>query len=270
MPYRRSGKLTEFECIAKAKELGFDDIEFSGINPPEGMDDIEYAKSLRAEADRCGIEISAFLTSGDLVQDEIDKEIARLKHCVDIANALGVKLFRHDVMSKYRRFRSFDHALPTLVKGIREVTEYAQQYSIKTSIENHGLICQGGERVERLVNAVDHPNFGLLLDMGNFLCIDDDPVKASSRVANLAILVHAKDFRIVPFGIYNGEKGYFQTAACNYLRGTPVGRGDVAVRQIMAILQRNGYDGYVDLEYEGHEDCIEALKEGLAYLRSCV
>jgi len=32
--------------------------------------------------------------------------------------------------------------------------------------------------VEKLANGVNHPNFGLLADMGNFLCADEDPAKA--------------------------------------------------------------------------------------------
>ena len=31
-------------------------------------------------------------------------------------------------------------------------------------VENHGYFAQDSDRVEKLINAVDHPNFGLLLD----------------------------------------------------------------------------------------------------------
>ena len=185
--YIKSGKLTQLTAVAKAKELGFDAIEFTELMPPEGVSQAEYAST-------CGIEISAYLVGANLAQKDNSAEIERLKTSLDVANALGAKLFRHDVMYGYDVFRSFDQALPTLVAAIREVTEYAQTLGIQTMTENHGYICQDSDRVERLVNAVNHPNFGTLVDMGNFLCADEDSARAVSKVANLAFLVHAKDF----------------------------------------------------------------------------
>ena len=58
--YIRAGKMTQFDTVAKAKELGFDAIEFTDI---DGKGDLELqkenARKLRAEADRVGIEINA-------------------------------------------------------------------------------------------------------------------------------------------------------------------------------------------------------------------
>ena len=56
----------------------------------------------------------------------------------------------------------------------------------------------------------------------------------------------------------------------NYLRGAAVGEGDVGAAQCIAILKRAGYDGYLDIEFEGQEDCIAALTRGLAYSRECI
>lgn len=268
--YIRNGKLTQFSAVAKAKELGFDAIEFTELNPPETESQLDYAKKIKEEAARCGIEISAYVMGANLAQENPDAEVERLKGCVDVADALGVKLFRHDVMSNYDDFRSFDSALPTIAAAVREVTEYAQTFGIRTMVENHGYICQDSARVERLVNAVHHPNFGTLVDMGNFLCVDEAPESAVSRVANLAFLVHAKDFDKLLFSEYQNEEGYFETRGCNRLKGTVVGKGVVPVAQCLAILKRAGYDGYVDVEYEGAEDCVEALKEGLKFLRSII
>lgn len=268
--YINSRKLTQISAVAKAKELGFEAIEFTELTPPEGVSQMEYAKQIKAEAARCGIEISAYVVGANLAQADPSAEIERLKGCIDVANALGVKLFRHDAMSSYDVFRSFDQALLTLASAVRQITEYAQTLGIQTMVENHGYICQDSERVERLVNAVNHPNFGTLVDMGNFLCADDEPAKAVSKVANLAFLVHAKDFKKIEFIDRRNDEGYFETRGCNLLKGTTVGKGIVPVAQCIAILKRAGYDGYVDVEFEGTEDCISALAEGLRFLRSII
>lgn len=268
--YVNSGKLTQLSAVAEAKKLGFEAIEFTPLTPPEGVSQLAYAKQIKEEAQRCQIEISAYVVGANLAQKNTEAEVYRLKECVDVAFELGAKLFRHDVMSDYAEFRSFDQALPTLAGAIREVTEYAKERGIKTMVENHGYICQDSARVERLVNAVGHPNFGTLVDMGNFLCVDEDPAMAVSRVANLAFLVHAKDFIRAKFNEKKVESGFFETRGCNRLKGTVVGQGSVPVAQCLAILKRAGYDGYVDVEFEGTEDCIKALTEGLAFLKTIV
>lgn len=268
--YMRAGKMTQLSAIAKAKEMGFDDIEFTDLTPPEGTSQMEYAKELREEAANCGIEISAYVIGANLAQTDVDKEVERLKGCLDIAKELGVKLVRHDIMYTYEHYRSFDQALPVIARAIREVTEYAASLGIKTMTENHGYIAQDSERIERLIREVNHPNFGTLVDMGNFACADEESAAAVSRVANLAFLVHAKDFIKIPFAEYKGEENCFQTRGCNWLKGVAVGDGDIPVAQCIAILKRAGYDGYVDLEYEGAEDCIEGITKGLKYLRSLI
>ena len=268
--YISSGKMTQLDAVKKAKEMGFDCIEFTELNPPEGVTKEEYAKVIREEAEKCGIEISAYVVGADFAKIEAEEEIARVKKCLDIAKILGVKLLRHDVMFSYNEFRSFDEALPTLKKNIREVTEYAETLGIKTMTENHGYICQDSDRVERLITGVNHPNYGVLIDMGNFMCADENPAMAVSRLAHLALMVHAKDFKKIPFENYNGEEKCFQTRGCNYLKGVSVGSGDVPVKQCVEILKRAGFDGILDIEYEGAEDCIEGLEKGLAFLRGII
>lgn len=269
--YIRQGKMTQFDTIAKAKELGFDDIEFTELNPPEGVSQLEFAKMLRDEAERVGIEISAYVIGADLAkadEAELLKEVERLKGQIDVANALGAKLFRHDVMYNYSEFRSYNEALPSIAKGARMVTEYAETLGIRTMTENHGTIFQDPDRMEQLIHAVGHENYGLLLDMGNFLCADVRPEIAVSRVGNLAFMAHGKDFKCIDF--YDKSEEGFKTRGQNRLVGVSVGDGDAKAEQVIAILKNYGFDGYIDVEYEGADDCIEGMKKGLEFLRKII
>lgn len=96
---------------------------------------------------------------------------------------------RHDITQGYARgsgkYQSYDSLLPTLAQATREVTEYAAAKGVVTMTENHGFFSQDSERVEKLYTAVGHPNFGLLCDMGNFLCADEDPAQAVARLGPL-------------------------------------------------------------------------------------
>ena len=268
--YIKVGKMTVLECVAKAKEMGFDGIEFTDL-PGETLEDQKkLAAEIAAEAERVGIEINAYTIKGDLYQDneaDSDAEVKRLCGQLDVAKLLGAKVMRHDVCYKLGttgNSRSFDLMLPTIAANARRVTEYGQSIGIRTCTENHGYIAQDSDRVERLFNAVAHDNYGLLVDMGNFICADENPITAVSRVAPYAIHVHIKDMmvRSTPIGRCN-----HMTRGGNYYCGTVVGEGDIPVLQCLRIIKRAGYDSYVSLEYEGAEDCIDGIARGLANIR---
>jgi len=266
----RSGRMTQLDCVAKAKEIGFDAIEFTDIVGENLDQQKEYAKKIREEADRVGIEINAYTIGANLYQPTPEAqaaEIQRLKGQVDVAAILGAKVMRHDVcysLGKTGNSRSFGLMLPTIAEGARQVTAYAETLGIKTCTENHGYIAQDSYRVEQLFNAVNHDNYGLLVDIGNFICVDEDPALAVSRVAPYAVHVHLKDMlvRPEPVGpICNATRGG------NYFAGTVVGEGDIPVKRCLKILKQAGYDGIVSLEYEGSEDCLTGIARGLANVR---
>lgn len=267
-----SGKYTQLDLINVAKEMGFDGIEFIDLMPTDGMSDLEYAAVLRAAAEKAGIEIVAYTIGADFLGEKgWEAEAERLYGQVDVAAALGAKRMRHDATGGFKdndaKYKSFDSALPILANGCRKVTEYAAKKGIATMVENHGYFCQDSVRVEKLVNEVADPNFGLLVDMGNFMCADDEPATAVGRVANYAKHVHAKDFHKKSGNGPDPGDGFFRTRGGDYLRGAVVGHGDVPVYQCVQTLKRSGYDGFISIEFEGVEDNEWAIKTGLANLK---
>ncbi len=265
--YTRDGKLTLIECILRAKEMGFDAIEFTDLPGETLKERLVLAEQLHREAERLGIEINAYAVGGSLYwdrQEDSDAEVKRLCEQVDVAAALGAKVMRHDVcyrLGKTGKSRSFDGMLPTIAQNARRITAYAESVGVRTCTENHGFIAQDSDRMERLFNAVDHDNYGLLVDMGNFLCVDEDPITAVSRLAPYAIHAHIKDMRRVRDP---KEPKLLTTRGGNDIVGAVVGEGDVPVKQCLSILKRAGYDGYVTLEYEAREDCLTGIARGLA------
>ena len=154
--------------------------------------------------------------------------------------------------------------LPDIARNARKVTEYGEQLGIRTCTENHGYIAQDSDRVERLFNAVNHDNYGLLVDIGNFICVDENPITAVSRVAPYAVHVHAKDMYVRNMPT---EACKHPTRGGNYFVGAVVGEGQIPVKQCLRILKRAGYEGYVSIEYEGVEDCICGIERGLKNLK---
>lgn len=271
----QSGELTLLQCVAKAKELGFDAIEavdfVMGAKTPEEMAD--KARELKAEADKYGLPVSSFAVSADLLngQDgsgDVQKEIARVKKMVDIAEILGAPRMRHDITFGQKGSpRSYAALVPQLAESVREIADYAAGKGILTMTENHGTFSQDSQRVELLYNTVNHPNFALLCDIGNFLCADENPALAVARVAPYTRYVHAKDFIVKPFTDPDPGEGAFQTRSGNYLRGTVIGHGNVPVKQCLHILKAAGYDDTIAIEFEGMEPAVTAIRIGLDNLK---
>lgn len=263
------GAETQLSVIAKAKAMGLDAIEFIDLCPPEGVSEADYAVQLRDEAAAEGIAIAAYTVSADLLREDFDAEVERICRKVDVAVLLGAPLLRHDATFQNPP-AGWEGVLPRLAEGCRRITAYAAARGVKTMVENHGLFCQDSVRVEALCRAVDHPNFGLLVDIGNFLCVDEDPAEAAARTAPYAFHVHVKDFLRKSADEGAPSDGWIVTRGGNFLRGTVAGHGIVPVARCVEILKSAGYDGYVSLEFEGWERLDEALRHGVAFLKKVI
>ncbi len=270
----RSGTMTQLDVIHKTKAMGFEFIEFSGLSLPPGVTLEAFAHQVRDTCAEIGLPILNYTIGADLINGsngDWKAEVERLRGELAIAKILGVTGMRHDATRGYLAGhvgpRSFDAALPKLIKGCRAVTEYAADLGIRTMVENHGFFCQDSERVEKLVNGVNHPNFGLLLDMGNFLCADEDAAKAIGRVIPYAFHVHAKDFHVKSGVLPDPGNGWFRSRAGNYLRGAIIGHGDVPITTCIGIMKRAGYDRTLSIEFEGMEPVLDGIAIGLENLK---
>lgn len=273
--YMRKTGSTQKDIIRTAAEMGFDAIEYTDLHVPEGMSESDYASVLREESEKCSLPIVNYTIGADFLNcDDFDAEVERVCRKADIAKILGAGGMRHDATVGYKderkHFTSFDVALPVLIKGCRAVTEYAETIGVETMVENHGQFSQESARVERLVGGVNNPNFGWLVDIGNFLCADDEPAKAVGVAAPFAKHVHVKDFHIKSGSEFDPGRGFFTTRGGTYLRGAILGQGNVPVYQCLKTIKRSGYDGYVSIEFEGIEDNLPALETGLENLKKII
>ena len=275
--WRSENNKTLEDSIDWIAEQGVDGVEFSGLDPKaETQGHVKRAKALRKRVEKHGLVVSSYCVGANLLvaPDERKKVVDKLKGDVDTAAAFGVRTMRHDVAwgwgedakKWHKGAQSFAAALKAIVPAIREVTEYAQTQGVKTSLENHGFYMQASERVEKLIKAVDHPNYGLTIDMGNFLCVNENPVDAVKRVGKYAIMAHVKDFHIKPKKLAP-PSGWIMTPTPVAIRGAIVGHGGIDIPAQLKILKRLKYNHFLSLEFEGLEEPTRAIKLGLEYLR---
>ena len=110
------------------------------------------------------------------------------------------------------------------------------------AVENHWGLSRTPAGQLRIVNAIQSPWLGALMDTGNFL---EDPYDKLRQIASRTVFVQAKT--------YSGG-GEWYTLDLDYAR-------------IARILADANYTGYVSLEMEGKEDADVAVPKSIAMLR---
>ncbi len=265
-------ELTVPDAIRWIAEQGGQHVEivpmgFSLIDNPALIEEI------KATAREVGIDISNYAIGANFAVQEnaesLEEEIQSVMRHVDVAATLGVKLMRHDVAFRPApegTVAQFEADLPVLVKACQRIADYAAGFGITTSVENHGYYVQSSERIQRLLHETGRENFKTTLDIGNFLCVDEDPVSAVKNNIPYASIVHAKDF-YWRSSTRNPGEGWFQTSHGNYLRGAIVGHGDIDMPEVFRVLKRSGYDGYISVEFEGMEHCQTASRIAMDNVR---
>ncbi len=273
--------LSETKCgyekiLEIAKEIGFSGVEFINLRNEtwgEGDGEESIARRIREKADALGLAIPAYTVHANFLCDDPEAEVARICHDLDISALLGAGVLRHDASFSLKNTPGYtwESGIREMAPYIRRVAEYGASLGIRTCTENHGYIYQDAIRVKTLIEAVDHPNFGWLVDMGNFVVTDGDPLSSVKLALPYAAHMHAKDFVVkrLPEGAPMPE-GFARSRAGALWRGTVLGHGVVPVDACIALAKEAGYSGWVSLEFEGIERNLDALRMGYTYLARCV
>ncbi|SCB35658.1 sugar phosphate isomerase/epimerase family protein [Rhizobium multihospitium] len=271
-PLMQSGAMQIEDVFAWVGKHGGDHVELATLSvAPEGQDlqyeladDAEMLKRLTGASQKSGIPLSGLCMSGNFIDDgERAFQLNRLKRYVELCDKLGVRFLRHDVVPWSLRATEpgqFEAAFPAIADATHELAAHAGRYGVTTSVEDHGFFMNSSERIKRLLHAVNLPSFRLTVDIGNFLCVDENPLTGTRACLPHASFVHLKDFyvrQVAP------GADWLQTVGGQAIRGSVFGYGDLPVQSIVADIVASGYDGFVSLEYEGNEPTQYGCETGL-------
>lgn len=233
----------------------------------ELYEDAGTRSRLEAAAENSGIALSGLCIPASFIDEDAKArraQIDRAKRYVDLCADMGVRFLRTDVVPWALRPQSYaqvEALFPVITDACVELAEHAAGRDVVTSIENHGFLMNSSERCRRLVQAVNSPNFRMTLDVGNFLCVDEDPLIATRNCLDIASFLHVKDFLLRK---HCPGPGWLETLGGRHIVGTVFGFGDVDTREIVRAVLASGFDGHVSLEFEGNEPTLMGCDTGLA------
>ena len=235
-------------------------IEYCGSLGVDGVDLGYYWKDEEKEIELVpdwlrenNLKLAAYIVGNDFAQvdEERKKEqIELVKHGIERAAQLKTKILRVFAGNVKPEFPDYQTAKKVLVSSFKEVTSFAESKGITLALENYGMLCGKVEQILDLLSEVNSPNLKLNIDIGNFLCVDEDPVSSVKKLSHLAAHVHIKDFK---------KEGGEITPAI-------LGEGDVDLDGCLRILKES-YQGYLSLEYEAEADSKVGVEKGLQVLK---
>lgn len=252
---RNEKTLDPLDFAQKAKELGFDGIEYvSGLYNEKlktmGMDALK--DSLKAKSAKYGVENVLIMVDGEgnlssTDENERNQAVKNHKKWVDVAAFLGC----HAIRVNLNGAKEKDAWITSSVKGPGKLAEYGASKNINVIVENHGGFSSNAELLSEVMTKINKENCGTLPDFGNF-CItkeDDKCVDLYDYYKGTEILMkHAKAV---------SAKSYDFDAEGN--------ETTLDYPRLLQIVKNAGYTGYIGVEYEGsrlsEEEGIEATKQ---------
>jgi len=226
-----------FPLFGKLKETGYDGVELEII---DGTPD-DYRK-ISLELESLGLESTAVTIIPDAAHNPLSDDpsirkaaLEHMRWAIDCASALGSQMLCGPF---YQPLGSFSGTGPTAeekkraVEVHRDAAEYAAERSLPLAVEPlNRFECYFLNTLEdaaKHVDAVGHPNFGLLFDTFHTNIEEKNPVAA--------LRSHLRSVRHVHIAEND--------------RGTP-GRGHVLWAEIFSTLRSGGYNGWLTIEAFG-------------------
>ncbi len=224
--------------LATAKDLHFDGIEIRGIANELYAPKIpvflhDKIGDTIGKLNRMHLEISC-LTSACYLYDKDagERTIKEGKEYIDLASALNVPYVR--VLGDKDPQPGPDIDDGFVSSQLKQLCDYASQKGVTVLIETNGVFADS-DRLYKLVEKTDSDALAVLWDVHHpFRFFNESPDYTYSVLKEKIRYLHVKDSVMIP------ESG---------LKYRMMGYGDVPLKSVFDILKKNGYDGYVTLEW---------------------
>ena len=249
--------------IEKASALGVAgvDVLHRQMDKTEG-EDSAYLQRLKRHALLHGVSLVCLSIHQDFVSPEPAdraRNVQHTLHCMEQAHEMGIPCIRLN-SGRWGTIEDFDalmanrgeepplpghteeEAIQWCVECIEQCLPRAAELGVVLALENHWGLTRTPEGLLRILDAIDSPWLGALMDTGNFL---EEPYAKLEQIAPRTVFVQAKTY-------FGGGEWY--TLDLDYPR-------------IARILRDVGYNGYVSLEFEGKEDPDTGVPKSIALLR---
>jgi L-ribulose-5-phosphate 3-epimerase len=256
----RPPKVSIETVIEKASGLGVEGVDI--LHRQMESEDRAYLQKLKRLAFVHGVDLICLSIHQDFVDPRPEvrqKEIDHTLRCIELAYQMGIPCIRLN-SGRWNTIASFDKLMeargeePILpghteddgfkwcIDCIEKCLPKAAECGVLLALENHWGLTRTPEGLLRVLNSINSPWLGGLMDTGNFL---EQPYEKLKMIAPKTVFVQAKTY-------FGGGEWYTL---------------DLDYRRIAAMLAEVNYHGYISLEFEGKEAADTGVPKSIEMLR---
>ncbi|MEK5069898.1 sugar phosphate isomerase/epimerase family protein [Sporosarcina sp. FSL K6-1508] len=255
------------DFIDYASSIGIDGVELLDIYWANKEDKDEEIEQVLTALKSYNLQVAAYDITNNFVKESVEEraeEVAKVLNGIEVAKKIGtsiVRVFCGDIHGD----NTYENGSAWIIEGLKKCAETAEKEQVYLAIENHGLLAGKSKQVNEIIKAVNNPYVKTTFDTGNFLLVHEKPTEAFEQLKNEIVHVHFKDFRKKE---ENEPLRGFRSTEGVELIGVIPGDGEVDLAYIVNGLKDSNYNGWLSIEYEGHDDAKMANEEAVRRLKT--
>lgn len=230
------------EVLNNAKKYGFKAVELRGIKSVLDLSQCpeligEKLKETKKLSKDLGIGIFNLNASAVLHEYETSKRNFNLdeaKRYIDLAAALDCPFIRV-FPDKFPKEKTKEFALATIKENYHTLIQYCKGTKVKVLLDAHGDLVWSND-LKNMMEGLDPKHAGIIWDFFNMhLITKESPRQMYETLKDYIEIVQIKD-------------GFFKPN--NTYEYTLTGQGEVPIREILRIIEKDNYKGYISFEWE--------------------
>jgi sugar phosphate isomerase/epimerase len=241
------GSMTLADAVRYCAELGLEGLDATGYYfpgyPKVPTDEAIYA--LKRTAFVNGVALTGTGVRNDFTLPDAaarQRDIQLVKDWVVVASKLGAPVVRVFSGPRMPANHTFDQVLQWMIPAFQECAAFGREHGVVIGLQHHNDFLKTAAETIRVIEAVDSPWFGNILDIGSLRT--GDPYEEIARLLPYAVSWQLKE-----------KVGY--------------GTKEVAtdLRRVKAIVDKGGFRGFMPIETLGAGDPKVKMAAFLAEVR---
>lgn len=246
----KNGSATLDDLLDYCAELGFDGVDLTGYYFPgyPNVPSDDYIFHIKRKAFLLGLDISGTGVRNDFTYTDPEKrksDVELVKQWIDCAAKLGAPVIRIFAGKQNTDGYTWDQVAEWMVADIKTCVAYGKQRGVIVAIQNHNDFIKTASDAKKILQRVNSPWFGLILDTGSF--------RSSDPYAEIA--------EAAPFAVN------WQVKEKMFVKGIEV---PVDLPILLKIIKSSGYRGYLPIETLGEGDPKIKVRKFFAEMKSAL
>ena len=228
------GSMSIDELIEFCAATGFDGVDitayyFKGYPqvPPN-----DYLFDIKRKAFKAGLEITGSGVRNDFtIADKAkrEQEVQLVKNWIEAASKIGASVLRIFSGTQKNEGIPREQVTEWMLKDIQTCVDYGKQHGVIIGMQNHNDFIQTADQIISIVETINSPWFGIILDIGSYRI--NEPFTEIEKS-----IPHAVNWQVKEKMFINGAEA------------------DTDLDKLIDMIKASGYRGYLPIETLGEGD----------------